>query len=445
MKNRVPRAPEIPPRRDQVAEQTAAPLRQTDRRVTWLFVMLFLLYMFDYIDRQVVTSLFPFLKADLGLTDTQAGLLVSAVYWSIVVLAFPASILIDRWSRRRSIGIMVLLWSIATGMAAFVKTFPQLLLTRLGVGIGEAGYSPGGTAMISAMYPREMRSRMVGLWNASIPLGSALGVGIGGIIATRWGWKHAFGLVALPGFVLAILFFFFARDYRTVKLEKQSDSNSTAGAMKSVDILRSFLQAPSLLFTYVACAGNTFLSTAFLTWLPSYFNRYSNLPMSQAGLKSASVLVFAIVGAPLGGLLVDAWLKRRANARPLFAGLSSLFSACLWLAAFGLMQGTGQYIAFMVCAVVSAFYISGASALTQDVVHPGLWAISWSICVIVQNLAGSSLGPIFVGSISDRYGLRLALLLVPVAGCAAGLLFLAASRFYERDLRRVAKVRVELE
>jgi MFS family permease len=439
------RARESPPHNDQASEKPAALPAKYDRRVTWLFVMLFLLYMFDYVDRQVVTSLFPFLKTDLGLTDTQAGLLVSAVYWSIVVLAFPASILIDRWSRRRSIGIMVVLWSIATGLAAFVKTFPQLFLARLGVGIGEAGYSPGGTAMISAMYPREKRSRMVGLWNASIPLGSALGVAIGGIIATRWGWKHAFGLVALPGFILAILFFFFARDYRTVKLEKRSKKDDKVRAMRPFDVIRSFLQTPSLLLTYVAFSGNTLLSTAYLTWLPSYFNRYSNLSMSQAGLKSASVLIFAIVGAPLGGLLVDAWLKSRTNARPLFAGLASLLSACLWLVAFGLMQGTNQYIALMVCAIFAAFYISGASALTQDVVHPGLWAISWSICVIVQNLAGSSLGPILVGAISDRYGLRLAMLMVPASSFVAGILFVVASRFYERDLRKVANVRVELE
>jgi predicted MFS family arabinose efflux permease len=270
-------------------------------------------------------------------------------------------------------------------------------------------------------------------------------VAIGGIVATHWGWKHAFGLVSLPGFALAILFFFFARDYRTVKLEERSEKDTTVRAMRPIDVARSFLRTPSLLLTYIAFSGNTLLSTAYLTWLPSYFNRYSNLPMSQAGLKSASVLIFAVVGAPLGGLLVDAWLKRRANARPLFAGLASLLSAGLWLAAFGLLRGTGQYVGLMVCATIAAFYISGAAALTQDVVHPGLWAISWSICVIVQNLVGSSLGPILVGALSDRYGLRLAMLVVPASSCVAGLLFLTASRFYERDLRKVAKVQVELE
>jgi len=419
-------------------------LRSEEHAIT-VFVLLFLLYMFDYIDRLIVTSLFPFMKADLGITDTQAGLLVSAVYWSIVVLAFPVSILIDRWSRKKSIGLMVALWSVATGAATFISTFPQLLLTRMGVGIGEAGYSPGGTAMISALYPVEKRSRMLGLWNASIPLGSALGVAIGGFVAARWGWKHAFGLVAVPGLVVGLLFFLFARDYRTIRLEVPAEGGMTSRKMNGVEIARELLRKPSLLLTYVGFVGNTFLSTSYLTWLPSYFNRYSSIPMSEAGLKSASVMLFSIVGAPVGGFLVDRWMRRKGNARPLFAGAASILSLVVWLVAFGLLSGTPQYVAFMLGAVVSALYVSGASAVTQDVVHPGLWALSWSLCVIAQNLLGSSLGPLAVGALSDRYGLRTAMLLVPVLSGIAGVCFLGASRFYVADTRGATGIQVELQ
>jgi len=293
----------------------------------YLFVMLFLLYMFDYIDRTIVSSLIPYLKADLGISDTQAGSLASAVYWAIVVFAFPVSILIDRWSRKRSIGLMVMLWSLATGLAVFVRTFPQLLMTRLGVGVGEAGYAPGGTAMISAMYPMEKRSRMTGLWNASIPVGSAIGVGLGGVIATQWGWKHAFGLVAIPGFIIGVLFFFLARDYRTVKLERPATLTRAARKMRLWDIVKDFLTTPSLLLTYFAFAGNTFLTSAYLFWLPSYFVRTQGMAAGPAGLKASSIMLLAIIGAPLGGYLVDAWRKKHEPARPLFAGLSTLLSA----------------------------------------------------------------------------------------------------------------------
>jgi MFS family permease len=415
------------------------------RGTGWLFAGLFLLYMFDYIDREVVSSLIPFLKRDLGITDTQAGSLASAVYWSIVAFTFPVSVLVDRWSRKRSVGLMVMLWSVFTALAAAIRTFPQLFLTRLGVGVGEAGYAPGGTAMISAMYPMEKRSRMTGLWNASIPLGSAIGVALGGVIATRWGWKHAFGLVAIPGFIIGVLFFFLARDYRTVKLERPATLTRAARKMRFLEIVKDFLHTPSLLLTYVAFAGNTFLTSAYLIWLPSYFVRTQNMAAGPAGLKASSIMLLAIVGAPLGGFLVDAWRKRRPTARPLFAGLSSLLAAGLWLLAFGVFSGTAQYVVMMLAAMCTLLYLSGASALTQDVVHPGLWAISYAICVIVQNLLGSSTGPIIVGGISDKFGLSAAMLTVPIAAIVAGVLFLAASAFYRRDLEKVDKVVVEMD
>ncbi|HPJ38188.1 MAG TPA: MFS transporter, partial [Spirochaetota bacterium] len=108
----------------------------------YVFSLLFLLYFFDYVDRMIVTSLFPFIKADWGLSDAQCGMLVSAVYWSIVVFTFPASVLVDRWSRKKSIGIMGVLWSFATAACAFAGTFGHLFAARTAIGIGEAGYAP---------------------------------------------------------------------------------------------------------------------------------------------------------------------------------------------------------------------------------------------------------------------------------------------------------------
>jgi MFS family permease len=299
--------------------------------------------------------------------------------------------------------------------------------------------------MISAMYPMEKRSRMTGFWNASIPLGSAIGVALGGVIATRWGWKHAFGLVAIPGFIIGVLFFFFARDYRTVKLERPATETRAARRMHLREIVRDLLHTPSLLLTYIAFAGNTFLTSAYLIWLPSYFVRTQNMAAGAAGLKASSIMLAAIIGAPLGGLLVDAWRKKRTSARPLFAGLSSLLSAGIWLLSFGVFSGTAQYVVMIFAAVCTLLYLSGASALTQDVVHPGLWAVSYAICVIVQNLLGSSTGPIIVGAISDKFGLSVAMLLVPLAAVLAGVLFLVASAFYRRDLDKVDKVAVEME
>jgi MFS family permease len=186
---------------------------------------------------------------------------------------------------------MAIIWSLATAACAFTKNFSQLFVARTIIGVGEAGYAPGGTAYISALFPEEKRARFVGIWNASIPLGSALGVAIGGIIAERFGWRHAFGLVAAPGLVVAFLFFW-VKDYKSVELVKTVSDETSASVkirMKAGDIFKEFTGTPSLILTYLGFAGSMFANTALLTWLPTYFHRVQDLPMDKAGIKVVSL------------------------------------------------------------------------------------------------------------------------------------------------------------
>jgi predicted MFS family arabinose efflux permease len=413
----------------------------------YVFALLFLLYMFDYIDRLVVVSLFPFLKRDWGLTDTQCGLLVSAVSWAILVFSFPVSLLIDRWSRKKCIGVMAILWSLATAACAFAKSFPQLFVARTAIGIGEAGYAPGGTAMISALFPEKKRSLIVGIWNASIPLGSALGIALGGLIAMRYGWRHAFGIVALPGLLIALLFFF-VKDYRTVELvksDKRPDRTGPPRRMTAPEIVREFTRTPSLYLTFFAFSGNTFLTTALMSWLPSYFNRVQGLPLDKASLKSSLIMLMAIFGSPLGGYLADRWLKKKANARLLFSALSSTVTGIIFIVGFYFLQGPAQFTLFLAGGTTAIAFASSAIAVTQDVVHPGLRATAYSLCVIIMHLLGSALGPLVVGMLSDRYGIQTALALLPLAALWAGLLFFIGSFFYEKDLAKVEKVALSVE
>jgi MFS family permease len=414
----------------------------------YIFILLFLLYMFDYIDRMVIASLFPFLKADWNLTDTQCGLLSSAVYWSIVLFTFPISILVDRWSRRKTIGIMAVVWSIATAAGAFSKSFRHLFITRTIVGTGEAGYAPGGSAMMSALYPQEKRSLMMGLWNASIPLGSAIGVAVGGIIAAQWGWRHALGIVAIPGLIIAILFFF-VKDYKTVGLEKTETKADKKAERKKVrmsirDMLIEFLAKPSLIFTYLGMAGVVFTTTSLLIWLPTYFNRVQGMEIGPAGLKSSAVMLFAIIGAPLGGYITDRWRKKQINARLLVPTITSLLSAVLMFLAFSIFEGQMQYLLLLSVGVSITAFIAAAAAVTQDVVHAGMRAISYAIAVVTQNLLGASLGPIVMGAISDATNIQTAFTFLPIALLIASALFFAGSFYYEKDLKKVEKVTLEV-
>ena len=413
----------------------------------YVFLLLWFLYFFDYVDRMVVVSLFPYLKADWGLTDAQCGAMVSAVYWAIILFSFPVSIVIDRWSRKKSIGIMAVLWSMATAACALTKNFGQLFAARTAIGIGEAGYAPGGTAMISALYPEKKRAFMVGIWNASIPIGMAAGIVIGGLIASHWGWRHAFGIVALPGLVIALLFFFI-KDYKTVGLEKtvdrrktEKDSDPATKKMSKREIIRAFAGTPSLLMTYFGFAGMMFTSISMSTFLPTYFQRVHGFPLQKATLFASGIMLTSIIGSPLGGWIADTWMKKNIQARLLVPSISALLTAVLFLGGFHLSTGgMVQYGIFLLAGIASIAWASSAIAVTQDVVHPGLRAVSYALCVITQNLLGSALGPVVTGAFSDRYGILTALKIASAMALISCILFYIGSRFYKRDLDKVERI-----
>jgi MFS family permease len=409
----------------------------------YVFILLFLLYMFDYIDRMVVTSMFTSIERDWGITHTQSGLLVSAVYWAIVILTFPVSILVDRWSRTKTIGVMAIMWSMATALCALTGNYVQLFMARLLIGVGEAGYAPGGSAMISGLYPLDKRAKMIGIWNASIPLGSAIGVLLGGIIAVRLGWKHAFGIVAIPGLIVAILFLF-VKDYKTVDLSFV-DSSSNRIKMEKKDMIREFITRPSVIFTYFGMAAVVFVTTSMLTWLPTYFEKVRGLPQDKAGQMASIVMLMAIVGAPLGGILTDRWRRTKENARLLFPAVSTFLAAITLFIALVLLKGTVQYVVLLVFGVLVLMFISGAAAVTQDVIHPGLRASSYAIAVVVQNLLGASMAPIVLGKIYDLTNIQTALDSLPFVLLIGTTLFWLGSRKYVNDLKKVAKVQLVVE
>lgn len=415
----------------------------------YLFSLLFLLYMFDYIDRMVVSALLPYIKSEFGASDAQLGSLMSAVYLSIVILTFPVSLIIDRWSRRRTIGVMAAIWSLATAAAALTKSFGALLTTRTFIGIGEAGYAPGGSAMISSLYPQERRSWIMGLWNAAIPLGSAIGVALGGFIAAHWGWRSAFGIVALPGLIIAVLFFF-SRDYKTVKLVHSKPKRVKGAKIESLkmstrDMVKEFAEKPSLLFAYFGMMAVVFTTTSLLTWLPSYFTREYGIPLQQSSTKASLVMLLALVGAPLGGFLVDRWRRSKPNARLVFPGITSLVAALFCFLALVVFKDGLQYIFLLLFGVTVTMFIPAAGAVTQDLVHPGLRATSYAIAVVIQNTLGAMLGPWIIGRISDQSGLHTALSVLPAMVLLAGILFLIGSLFYKKDIEKVDVIEVEPE
>jgi MFS family permease len=407
----------------------------------YVFLLLFLLYLFNYVDRMVVSAILPFLKVDWGLTDTQCGWFASIVTLMMAGFVFPVSILVDRWSRRKAIAIMGVLWGIASAVCALTKNFTQLIFARSFVGIGEAAYTSGGHAMIAAYFPEEKRATMNGLFTSAIPFGTAVGVILGGVIGESLGWRYAFGIMAIPGIIVAILFLW-VKDYKTVAITKQAqtDEGLLHVKMKFMDIVKEFLHTPSVLFTYLGYIGNTFVTTALMTWLPSYYHRVDNLPMDKAGLKTSVVFLLAIIGAPIGGLVIDRLRKRWLNARMSIPAITSLLAGLCVFIGFSFFEGTAQYIFLLMFGFFAPMFAAGGSAVTQDVVHPGLRAFSYALAQFFMMALGYTLAPIFVGAISDRYDLLTAFQFLPIFALFGAIVFFIGSFYYVRDLSKVERV-----
>jgi MFS family permease len=407
-----------------------------------ILIVLFLLYMSDYADRYVVSSMIEFIKRDWSITDAQAGTLMSIVLLFITIFTVPASILIDRWSRRKMVSIMVIFWSLATLACAFTKNYAQLLVARAFIGIGESGYAPGGTAMLAAAYPDDKRARVMGIWNAAIPLGVGIGLFAGGTIAKTWGWQHAFGLVAVPGTLLGLAAWFLP-DYKTVGPGAAATGIDSLGGffVKAAGVLR----VPSLLFTYLGFAMNVAVTTALMTWLPSYFERTGLAEPGAGGTYTMPIFALVLVGAPLGGFVSDAWHRRRREARLIFPALTSFIAAAVLLIALLNAGEKHQIPILVVYGVFATCFVAPAASVTQDLVNPGLRAFSYGMCVIVQHLCGDIWSPWLVGLCSDWIGLSRAVLMIPVFGLLASVFFFIASRYYNRDLSRVETIELTAE
>ncbi len=417
-------------------------IRPFDRR--FIFILLFFLYFFNILDRFLLSSLFPFISREWGLTDTQCGMLVSTIYWAIVISVLPLSILVDRWSRRKAIGMMAVFWSLMAIASAFTRSFTEIFIVRTLLGVGIAAFATGGLALLSGLYPIQKRARILGLWQMSIPFGTAVGVALGGVVAVTLGWRYAFGLIAAPGLVFAILFFFI-KDYKTVALEKTAETDGSGSQrvkMNKKDIVMQFLKTPTLVLTYLGFTCSMFTTTALITWLPTYFQRSYTVPMDRASILAGIVLLLAIVGAPTGGFLADLWIKKRLNARLRVASLSMLASTIILAVAlvFFSHNTTVQYVLWLAMGTSTTMFGPAVMAVTQEVVHPGLRSMSFAIAQIVSFLLGASLGPMVVGALSDASNIGTAFLALPAATLVASAFYFIGSLFYERDFHKVEKV-----
>lgn len=412
--------------------------RKVGRFSAWyILIICSLLYMVNYIDRQVLSITVIDIQRDLGLDDTQVGIIQTTFFMSMALFAFPAAYLADRWSRKKSIALMAIIWSAFTYITGLGKSFLGVLVPRSLVGIGEAGFTSGGIPMIAAAFPEEKRGRAMGIFNMAIPIGSAIGMLLGGVISKAWGWRMAFFIFAVPGVVLGILALFM-KDYSVQAVPQE--------AGPKVNIFKAaitLLRIPTLLWLYLGFAMQNITLFSFLTWSPAFVMRTEECSASQAGMIVGSIAIMAILGSVLGGFIADHWQKRNERGRMLTAAIGLLVASVLLVISVWLdLTGPG-FVVGIFYGVASVVPIPAITAVTQDVAPDHLKSVSWGMNAFCCYVLGGAWAPMIVGGISDglgggAHGLKVGLLLSTVGAFIGALFYWFSARHYAADQRKVS-------
>ena len=292
-----------------------------------------------------------------------------------------------------------------------------------------------------------MRSALLAAFFAAASVGSVLGVLLGGMIAARWGWKAAFGVVGVPGLLLALLYLK-VRDYRTVELTPELDAASRTTTSAAAFAARALLRTRTLLWVCLGGAAQLIVVSAVWSWLPSFLNRYHGVAPDQAGIRAALVVLAGAVGGIVWGALVDRMGARRSRNKLYTMAVLCVTTALVLAWAFAgtgaaeAMSPSQQFATIALGGFLMTCTVGPVSAVVIDVVHPGVRATGASVLALFQNLFGLAAGPFLAGVLSDRYGLATALTATPAFAVVAAVFFVLAARSYEADMRGVAEVRV---
>lgn len=396
----------------------------TSRAAAYGLAVMTLLNFFNYIDRYVLPAVAPRVKEALGLSDAQLGFLGSAFLVSYLLTSPIFGHLGDRLSRTRLMAMGVGLWSLATAGAGFVTSYAQMVVARGAVGVGEASYAAISPALLSDYYPPERRGRVFAIFYLAIPVGSAVGYLLGGLLEHQFGWRAAFFAVGLPGLALALLAMTLPDPPRGC-----NDPDAQVGADEPYwETLKSLGRNQAYVIAVLGYSAYTFAVGGLSFWAPIYFNRERSLSLAEANMLVGAVTVVAgIVGTFSGGYLADLMAKRVKQAYLYLSGWSMILAIpAAWVALSA--SSPAVYTSALFLAEFLVFLSTGPiNVVLVSVVAVRIRATAMAVSIFVIHLLGDAAAPWVIGTVSDRAGLSNAVLIMPAAVALSGAIWLAGA------------------
>ena len=429
-----------------VAAATAPiPVASTEYGPLWykryVLFLLFLVFVLVTVDRAIFSLLLEPIKLELGLSDSQAGFLAGPAFSIFfAVSGIPLGILADRSNRRNIIAICLAGWSLMTLYCGVVGSFFQMVLGRIGVGIGEAGGTPGSVAVIADIFPPERRASAMSFFYIGGSIGIMIAFGLGAWIATRYGWRRTFLAAGVPGLIVVLLLFLTVREPR----RGQSDGITLIARSSIADTLRFIFAQRSVFHLVAGVVLMNLVGTGLMTFFVSFLIRSHGLSLTVAGTTmSLSYGIGNTIGMIVCGLLADRLAQRDVRWRCRVPGIATAFTG---LCLVSMLLASSQWLmmaALFLWTVFTAGFAAPSYALLQTLVKPDMRATIGSIQVVLAYAVGGGLGPLMVGLFSDalapslgQEALRYALLALCVFYVQATFHFFRAERTLEVDLAR---------
>lgn len=420
------------------AAKPQAAAKKIPKKIYFYVSILYLLFMSDFICRLGINAIFPLIQSDMGLTDPQIGMLGSIVLLSMSLFVLPISFLADKWSKKKTITLMSGLWSISTMIFAMAGSFPLMLLSRLGVGMGNSAYAPTSTSMITSWFPKEKWGKLLGIYNTAMPIGSAIGSILCGALATKYGWRTTVGAVAVFSMITFILSLLIPETNgkavkKAAEAVKQTANKASRVTVKSA--VKIIGTNRSLILVCIAAGCFNFTVGIHSTWTVMYYVREVGLSITFAATLLGVVGIVSSAMYPIGGIIMDKWYKKDIRSRVWFPALMYTTKGLICMYAFY----TKNIPLIIIAGLLLQMAVSCGHAANQELVPAQYKAFSYGIYVVFLQALGA-IGPTVSGFLVPKMGLTNMLVAAQGLYFISAIFFVLAGFSYIKDFQKARAI-----